>query len=725
MIQLEAIRVFEFRGIRDLELEIGSSSYVIWGPNGSGKSGIVDAIDFALTGNIARLKGSGSGGLTVLKHGPHVHKRDDPAASRVELTLRDTASGKTAVLSRSVKNPKQFSIVPDSPEVRSAVERTQQHPELTLSRREVIKYIVCEPESREKEVQALLRLDRLGEQRALLLSARSKIVAAEKADQKFHDDADEAFLRHLDTSTMLTTEVLLKVNQRRVQLGLAPLAELSLESQLTVGMDVVRSTEPTFNKLTAAKDVGVLTDSLEVQSPDLTQATSRYREALNQLEADPSILASVALHAFVESGLTLVAGDECPLCDLGWPTELELRTHLLEKLERSSSALALRGQLLGSAQALGLELRRIGQMVDGAANYLDSKNLEQVDRLRNWATELRTFAVAISTLEGSLGHRERIQGDIFGSAEFHSDLVDLKKAIDARPDQSALSAAESWLVIAQERWEKRRQTQAKLAKSKATAVTGGAVYKHYCAASDEALTSLYSDVEKEFSEFYREINSDDESAFKASLEPSAGKLDLSVDFYGLGMFPPGAYHSEGHQDGMGVCLYLSLVKQLLGSDFRFAVLDDVVMSIDSNHRRQFCNLLKNRFPDVQFIITTHDEVWARQMKSSGLVSKASQAHFHGWTVDGGPVLDSGSDFWDKVEEHLSNADVPAAAACLRRSLESTMTDLASSLRGSVPYRQESNHDLGELLSSVKGAHSKWLKAASNSANSWNNEANKA
>jgi hypothetical protein len=350
--------------------------------------------------------------------------------------------------------------------------------------------------------------------------------------------------------------------------------------------------------------------------------------------------------------------------------------------------------------------------------------VEQVDRLRNWATELRTFAVAISTLEGSLGHRERIQGDIFGSAEFHSDLVDLKKAIDARPDQSALSAAESWLVIAQERWEKRRQTQAKLAKSKATAVTGGAVYKHYCAASDEALTSLYSDVEKEFSEFYREINSDDESAFKASLEPSAGKLDLSVDFYGLGMFPPGAYHSEGHQDGMGVCLYLSLVKQLLGSDFRFAVLDDVVMSIDSNHRRQFCNLLKNRFPDVQFIITTHDEVWARQMKSSGLVSKASQAHFHGWTVDGGPVLDSGSDFWDKVEEHLSNADVPAAAACLRRSLESTMSDLASSLRGSVPYRQESNHDLGELLSSVKGAHSKWLKAASNSANSWNNEADK-
>ena len=33
------------------------------GPNGTGKSGIVDALDFALTGNISRLSGNGTGGL--------------------------------------------------------------------------------------------------------------------------------------------------------------------------------------------------------------------------------------------------------------------------------------------------------------------------------------------------------------------------------------------------------------------------------------------------------------------------------------------------------------------------------------------------------------------------------------------------------------------------------------------------------------------------------------
>jgi hypothetical protein len=48
---------------------------------------------------------------------------------------------------------------------------------------------------------------------------------------------------------------------------------------------------------------------------------------------------------------------------------------------------------------------------------------------------------------------------------------------------------------------------------------------------------------------------------------------------------------------MGVCLYLALMKRVLGDRFRFAVLDDVVMSVDQGHRKQFCRLLKTRFAD--------------------------------------------------------------------------------------------------------------------------------
>lgn len=47
MIQVQTLRVEEFRGIRELELNMDSSSFAVLGPNGSGKSGVIDAIDFA------------------------------------------------------------------------------------------------------------------------------------------------------------------------------------------------------------------------------------------------------------------------------------------------------------------------------------------------------------------------------------------------------------------------------------------------------------------------------------------------------------------------------------------------------------------------------------------------------------------------------------------------------------------------------------------------------
>ena len=133
---------------------------------------------------------------------------------------------------------------------------------------------------------------------------------------------------------------------------------------------------------------------------------------------------------------------------------------------------------------------------------------------------------------------------------------------------------------------------------------------------------------------------------------------------------------------MGVCLYFALVKQLLGDDFRYAVLDDVVMSVDSNHRRRFAELLKSKFPNVQFIITTHDEVWARQMRSAGVVTAKAMARFHGWTVDAGPVYGS-SDVLTRIQQDLDANDVAGAAHKLRRMLEASAADIAEGIGGNV------------------------------------------
>src|SRR5215204_7421813 len=173
MIQIESVDIHELRGVRTLEISPRRKSFVISGPNGSGKSGVVDAIQFGLTGDISRLAGKGTGGLTVQRHGPHVDKRDDPEASEVSLKLFVPDTGKSVVLKRNVKTAKTFTLTPEDAAVRAVLEEVAQHPELTLSRREIIKYILVEAGERSKEIQALLKLDDVGGIRSVLQSAKN------------------------------------------------------------------------------------------------------------------------------------------------------------------------------------------------------------------------------------------------------------------------------------------------------------------------------------------------------------------------------------------------------------------------------------------------------------------------------------------------------------------------------------------------------------------------
>lgn len=723
MIQIKAIRIEEFRGIRELDLHLDQQSFVVFGPNGSGKSGVVDAIDFALTGNVARLTGAGTGGLSVLKHGPHVHQRDNPDAATVSLTIVHVPSGQEGVLTRRVKTAERYILDPSTPELEDAVAWAGQHPEVTLARREVMKYVNSEPGRRAQEVQALLKLDRIDETRRLLRTALTQTSRAATQAESEVMSAEDGMRRHLDLTALLASEMADVVNRQREVLGLDPLATVAERTSLDEGL--ASDDGPPFNRASALRDLTALSEAT-TQSEALAEAAGELAGALRSLDADPSILDALRHRQLVEVGRALAAEAACPLCDQPWRGERSLHDHLNAKLARSQAAAELQRTMRTATEKLAAELRAVRGLIQASQPHavILEKTALHAD-LADWAADLTTLETKLGSVDTAPQQLERLTGDLLSvPAAVTTGLPDLKAAVEALPDQTATKAAASFLTVAQERWKRVRQGRAARTKAGAANTTAQAVYDTFNEVADAALTALYKSVEDDFSTYYRQINSDDESSFKADLAPTAGKLGLEVDFYGLGMFPPMAYHSEGHQDGMGVCLYLALIDQLLKSDFRLAVLDDVVTSVDANHRRQFCKLLKDVFPDVQFIITTHDEVWARQMQSSGLIGRRSLARFHGWTVDGGPVYGQGQDVWAQIDADLASDNVPGAAHKLRRNLEAELSDIAAGLQGQVIFRPDNSYDLNAFFSAVKKRHGDLLKKATASANSWNNESAK-
>jgi hypothetical protein len=130
--------------------------------------------------------------------------------------------------------------------------------------------------------------------------------------------------------------------------------------------------------------------------------------------------------------------------------------------------------------------------------------------------------------------------------------------------------------------------------------------------------------------------------------------------------------------------------------------------------------LKTQFPDTQFVITTHDRLWAEQMRSAGLVTAKTSLSFHGGTIETGPVVESNKDVWDNIAAELAKGNVGDAAGALRRHLEYVSRHLADQLSANIPFRADANYELGDLLPNVLSALRSLYGKAAEAAQSWGN-----
>jgi recombinational DNA repair ATPase RecF len=721
MIKLESISITQFRGIRDLTLDFRGKNYAICGPNGSGKSGVVDAIEFVLTGRVSRLEGEGRGAVSLKQHGPHVDCRNEPEKATVRASLVVQGMKKSATVERSPKSPGKVEITPKDSEIVDVIRRVETHPEIVLSRRELIRYVLATPGTRSEEVQALLHLEDVERVRASLQKTANECEKRLSAFKATVAQSQDSLLRALGIDELTKDKLLGVANAQRAAIGLAPLADLTPTTSLKEGMAARRAA--LLQRIPKAQAVADIRAAEHVLA-DIESAPTKGRVAealadLKDLAGDPEVSASLKRESFYTAGLELIVAGSCPLCDKEWVID-ELKRHVQTKADHLREIAHRRAAAETRLAPIVSMLRNTRAALDTVVRYAVLADPPVP------AQSAHDFSVTCGVAVDALGHvlpLEDAIATLTGLPSVPASVLDsireLEKAVAALPEPTKEDAASEWLTVAQERlqvWRDAREAE-EVARSQAKTTRG--ISETYATASDKVLAQIYSAVEKDFATFYRFINRDDEGKFAAKLTASPGKLGLDVDFYARGLFPPDAYHSEGHQDSMGLCLYLALMRYLHGSDFTFAVLDDVLMSVDAGHRREVCALLRKEFPDTQFIITTHDPIWMRHMKTEGLVSGRSGVQFRGWSVEEGPAQWDDRDVWTEIGDYLKVNEVRAAAALLRHYLEYTSTELCHRLRAPVAFRGDAQYQLGELLPAAIARLRDLYARGNEAANSWN------
>ena len=721
MILVKSISIHEFRGVRDLTLTLDSKNFAVCGPNGTGKSGIVDALEFVLTGNISRLSGAGTGGLSVKEHGPHVDSRNRPEDAYVSVTVAIPTLGKEATIRRSVKDPRNPKVSPDNADIRRVIDRVGLHPEFVLSRRELIRYILAEPGKRSKEVLALLRLEQVETLRVQfqrIANATDRDVLNQKG---VHDRAGTALLSALNIPKLSTPALLAAVNERRTLLGLAPVVQLDPTTSIKDGMSTMTPAKQA-PKIIKADAISRLASFQEQQaalnSTDVQTQCATAQASIAKLLEDEKFLESASSEEFLQSALAAYDEEVCPVCDTSWEPEA-FREHVSQKIARHSAAMKQR-------RALEKELRpivdRVAQLVSLCTELVAHGAALKPDvdctLVRDYREHLEVVSKGLTAVLPLSKTNDQISSLTLVQNQLSPTIALLDSGLAALPEPNAQEAARDYLTICQERLHAYREASLALRQASSKAQTARGVFDIYASETTKALDAIYAQVQETFGRLYRMINQDDEEQFQARLKPSIGKLGFDVDFYGRGFFPPGAYHSEGHQDGMGLCLYLALMQHLAGDAFTFAVLDDVLMSVDSSHRREVSKMLQQEFPKTQFFLTTHDEIWLRHMKVVGLIKPKGAAHFRTWNVDDGPTEWDDKDVWGEIDAFLAKNDVRAAAALLRNYLEHFSKEACHVLRAQVEFRGDAQFSLGDLLPSAISRVRKLLKEGKVVAQSW-------
>lgn len=225
----------------------------------------------------------------------------------------------------------------------------------------------------------------------------------------------------------------------------------------------------------------------------------------------------------------------------------------------------------------------------------------------------------------------------------------------------------------------------------------------------ESVQKVLKAVSADVNDFIRFLHPDDHFD-EVELVPTIERgIEFKIKYHGEEISPPMRILSEAHLNSLGICLFLASAKHFNKAN-GFLVLDDVVTSFDIGHRRPLARLMTEKFPDIQFLLFTHDELWFEILKKDLPSGKWLFKELVKWTKDNGLDLkDSPITLTERIRSYLDENDITGAANKCRILIEKILKEKCENLgvRG-LEFRTGSKNDQREA-SELINALTSYLK----------------
>jgi len=507
--KLIEIEIQNVRGIKDLTIRTDGKNLVIWGANGSGKSGVVDAIDFLFTGQITRLTGSGTSGITLSKHGPHIDQKAEHAKVRAILQL--PGCEKPIEISRAFEDPGTLHCTEEARALLTSVLSFAERGQYVLTRRDILKYITSEPSNRAKQLQSILDLTHIEEIRKTLVKVRNDLKNDERVAKQGLDAVKGAINSTIQAATQFKAEKILQfINDNRVILGgslLDNIGYINVREGLVPREPYTKGTAVSINQF--AKDLNNLKQPLD---DSITDTEIRLRHLIAEINNSLGLRKELGRLDLTNSGIDLIdESGSCPLCDYPWP-EGELRSKLLARIEAAGIAKNYQQEILQLSSSLSIIANKFITSIRTIINVIvkEESLSGTLPVLQDWLTVLNAFVSAVSDPLNKYAEFQAIAsiGEIFDSRLF-LEVADLMTDVIAAKYPSISKEQAAWDALT------RLQENLKafeLAETTYTdSVNAHARAQIFCgcfeSSRDNVLGALYDDIRDRLVELYSALHS--------------------------------------------------------------------------------------------------------------------------------------------------------------------------------------------------------------------------
>lgn len=693
--KIKKIYITGLRGVQEtLELPLSEKSILLYGDNGTGKSSISDSLEWFFNGEVRHL----SSIEIDLKEALRNSNIADTDVSSVEIEFTKSAVNSTKTLSN-----KKGKLVPDfsnkSDDFGSYLSKTQNE-NLILRSQLLTDFIDKTKGDKLKSLSDVIGFAELNKAKEVLKKAYYSIKTEIK-NQNYESQINtqkQIQIEKIGAAIGVEQNLFEKVNEIITPLKLGVVVKSFKDIDAVLNLLKAPANTKVLNELRFLENCKTTLTNLKGEIDLLNSEYDKYYNEFNKIADDVQSIMQVFLVELLKAGSTVIEkkyhkDETCPLClqPKGKDELLKDIQRRLNQIEESSKKKATYDSAKQAIIKISAErLKRI-EILGGDVHY-NEKVFESIkEAIDALATKISAYEKE-GNMKVTSGNKVsdpktlKLKETDFAilttlSSKIFAIQTELKKDNNAVTYSNISSAKDAFQRI------KKFEREKKVLEDQRASME--LIYNEFVKKQKEGLENFITTFSGTINEYYQFMNPDEQfqelKIVTIGEEDELNGITIEYKYNGSWVSPPQKYFSDSHLNCFGLSFFFASVIAF-NKENKFLLLDDVISSFDSNHRKKFADLIFEKFSDYQIILMTHENEWYQYVsklakRKSWLINEIKWSETEGTHLEDKPT-----DLREIIETNLTKGNVDILGNPIRKYLEHSLKEICANLEVKVSFR---------------------------------------